>query len=316
MLTIYARLDAATALRRGHAVQPDRDGYVAVMVDDAALSPEDRALLADHLHQDSGRNRFTIQAPHLYPFVPEPTAEGLIEVIKEHTTKLAAEEAKKAADRARQAEAMATGIAARREKIRGADVSVFGKTVTYPQRVIDVDTFGHAGLLSAADEEALTAWRADVDAANAAAKAEAQAEGERLYAEEVAKCKAEDAVRAAWIEAYGSTRLKRLLKEKIEHAAVYRDERLALERPGWAWQLKAEDTDAPRNPPEAALDLLDEARAQVPDAKLVYVRSYRKATEDEWDEADGDGEIAERCYKAQSTFMGHSILTKKQVALD
>src|SRR5690606_11865067 len=82
---------------------------------------------------------------------------------------------------------------------------------------------------------------------------------------------AERSERQTWIEKHGSSRLKRLAKEGIECLAVYRDERLAVERPGWRWANEVPgNASDPRNPPEEALDLLDLARQTAPDAELQY----------------------------------------------
>lgn len=115
--------------------------------------------------------------------------------------------------------------------------------------------------------------------------------------------------RAAWIAQHGSHRLKRLVVEGIEHEAVYRDERLAIDRPGWAWYetLYPCTSVEPRNPPEAALDLLDGARIIEPAAKLIYVRLYRPAKDGEEGDADGDV-LASRAYIATAKFMGRDIV--------
>ncbi len=109
----------------------------------------------------------------------------------------------------------------------------------------------------------------------------------------------------AWIEAYGSVRLKRMLQEGIDHRGVYLDEWLAKERPGenrktfldrwiayerpgwkWSYSLDAELTPS-RNVPLEAFDVLDEARKLEPDAKLWYCRSKGSS----W---KGDVAVAER----------------------
>ena len=77
--------------------------------------------------------------------------------------------------------------------------------------------------------------------------------------------------RAAWIEAHGSPRLRRLATAEIEHDAVYRDERLAVERSGWRYDSGQVDYEDPRNCPESALDLLDHARQMDQDAYLQYI---------------------------------------------
>lgn len=93
----------------------------------------------------------------------------------------------------------------------------------------------------------------------------------RALAERMSAERRADAERVEWIRKYGSRRLQRMLEEGIEHTATYRDERLALERPEWRYVSQVRGRyEEPRNPPEAALDLLDEARKTAPDARLVY----------------------------------------------
>lgn len=145
-------------------------------------------------------------------------------------------------------------------------------------------------------------------------KAEREA---RIAAEEAAK-QAAAAEKRAWIEAHGSQRLKRLLAEGIEHDAIYRDERLAHDCPGWTWEEnicgrgRKYKISEPRNAPEEALDLLDRARQTVPDATLAYYIVYRPARYDEDD--DGDV-IAERGYVAKADFLGRTIITSDRVVL-
>lgn len=76
-----------------------------------------------------------------------------------------------------------------------------------------------------------------------------------------------------WAAAHGSPRLRRCLAEGIECEAVYRDERLALEYPGWRREVDVPgERQEPRNPPGAAFELLDEARKNplTQDAVLAF----------------------------------------------
>ncbi len=73
---------------------------------------------------------------------------------------------------------------------------------------------------------------------------------------------------------------------------------------------KESDYDEPRNAPQEALDLLDAARKTSPDAKLRYRGWWRKATEDEAEEADRDGEIFQEEYRCLATFLDRLIVTK------
>lgn len=101
-----------------------------------------------------------------------------------------------------------------------------------------------------------------------------QAEEAARTAREAEKQAAEAAYQAereTWIGEHGSERLQRLAAEGIEHEAVYRDERLAAERPGWRWERQVPGSDhEPRNAPSEALVLLDEARQADPEAVLRY----------------------------------------------
>ena len=77
---------------------------------------------------------------------------------------------------------------------------------------------------------------------------------------------------ARWTAAHGSDRLRRIAAEGMlgSSYATYRDERLALELPGWDWERSHDGEGVePRNPPAQAFETLDAARAMVPGAKLV-----------------------------------------------
>jgi hypothetical protein len=114
--------------------------------------------------------------------------------------------------------------------------------------------------------------------------------------------------RERWIARHGSRRLRRMAEEGIEHTATYLDERLAQERPGW--RLKSAtpgDTSDPRNVPDAALDLLDRARADIPDARLVYWTVRHKHTPA--CRARGACPVLDwRGYAAQAEYHGQPIL--------
>lgn len=108
------------------------------------------------------------------------------------------------------------------------------------------------------------AWEKSLAEKNQAAEEAAK----RAADEEIAR---EIAARDEWIAAHGSKRLKLAAQEGIECQAIYRDERLALERPGWRWSAdyRGEYSD-PRNPTLEALESLELARKVAPDAKLAY----------------------------------------------
>lgn len=128
----------------------------------------------------------------------------------------------------------------------------------------------------------LRAWHEELQARNTAAEIAALERVDARKAAEEAQKKAELAARNEWIEAHGSKRLKLAGQEGIECWAIYRDERLALERPGWRWSADyiGEYSD-PRNPPLDALEDLIKARKVAPDAKLAYWEAEIENDEDE-----------------------------------
>lgn len=106
-----------------------------------------------------------------------------------------------------------------------------------------------------------------------------------------------------WIAEHGSDRLRRCVAEDIECYAIYRDERLAVERPGWLWRTDVRgEGDEPRNPPLEAFALLDEARKVVPEAALRYwtIETY----------VDEDGNLS--CEKEEKTefWRGYAAITQ------
>lgn len=141
-------------------------------------------------------------------------------------------------------------------------------------------------------------------AREAAEEAARKAEVERDNREREAAKAAEKAEVDAWIDAHGSRRLKRCKAENVDCIAAYRDERLAMDRPGWIWDTADVPGSGkePRNPPESAFDLLDEARKTDPAARLVFWVAEESVDE------EGD-EIPEwRGYAAMSEFLGRDIV--------
>ena len=112
----------------------------------------------------------------------------------------------------------------------------------------------------------------------------------------------------SWIAASGSDRLKRCVAEGIECRSAYMDERIAAERPGWAWYSDCDGTsDVPRNPPEKAFRVVDEARKVEPEATLRYHVVYGEP-----EGIDNDGDFVEatdgwRGYTAEAVFLGRCI---------
>ena len=108
---------------------------------------------------------------------------------------------------------------------------------------------------------------------------------------------------AEWVAEHGSARLKKAVEANVlEHSlGAYRDERLALERPGWMWVAQVDSKAMEKvavNPSEEALTALLEARkadshaylafhegerVQVLVCSFMYRRIWRPI-DDRWDE--------------------------------
>jgi hypothetical protein len=93
-----------------------------------------------------------------------------------------------------------------------------------------------------------------------------------LDAAKIARAEAEANEREEWIRAHGSTRLRLLLEENLEYGKLYRDERLALERPGYQWYQRICGSRVEiKNASEDAVLALREERKTVPDAQLEWL---------------------------------------------
>lgn len=148
--------------------------------------------------------------------------------------------------------------------------------------------------------KALKAAKAAADAARESERKAAIEAKER--AEASAKAEAARAM-AEWIGAHGSARLRRCLAEGIKCAGLYRDERLAADRPGWQWDTEGTNDDAV-NPPEEAFAMLDAARKTAPTAKLVLLK-----IDEETDPDTGDVvRDASESFAAVADFLGRGII--------
>jgi len=159
---------------------------------------------------------------------------------------------------------------------------------------------------------AIDAYLAELDEGDRGAAVRAMEKADKYSSPLAAAKKAvEKAVEKAemreWAVKHGSHRLCRCIDERIECKAIYRDERLAKERPGWAWadEMRGEG-DEPRNPPAEAFDTLREARKLDPEASMSWwVVS--------WDEdLDGEEDEDRDCrwvgYVAEASFLGREIV--------
>lgn len=77
-----------------------------------------------------------------------------------------------------------------------------------------------------------------------------------------------------WIRDHGSERLQKIVRLGLlgRSEAVYRDERLVRDRPGWRWLHDDDDVRDALNPNMASLNALEAARKTVHDSvDLVYL---------------------------------------------
>lgn len=91
---------------------------------------------------------------------------------------------------------------------------------------------------------------------------------ELAVVEALGKLRSAEQARARWIRDQGSERLRAMLDLGVDVEALYLDEKLALDRPGWEF-AEVDERDA-RYPTEEALDLLRRAREVDHRARLVW----------------------------------------------
>lgn len=293
-------VDEAAALRAGKA----EHGQAIVPVDPAGLGPEQREELlrcpvygapeqrcrdpyrVNYPDEWDGEGRLTL------PPVPDASMASLAALLDARPAALSAY---REAFHAAVAEQVAAALDAPAEDWLALSASHWCSTPHLADAPYDVRRAVEAdprvqARLAAAEQQAA----AEVDRREAANRVASQRAAEAMAA------KAAEV--ADWIATHGSARLKRLAKEGIEAAAVYRDERLALERPGWSWGGGDDGLD-PRNASEEAIDLLDRARATAPDAVLRY---HRKAVYN-------DG--VSGYLKCWATFLGRPIVLAERSAV-
>lgn len=175
-----------------------------------------------------------------------------------------------------------------------------------PEEILELTE--QAEKIAAELEAAADARRAEIERIVEAALQDADP-AIRALAERLSDEQRADQEREAWIRAHGSRRLKRMLEEGIEHRATYRDERIAMERPDWRYKLDVPGrAEEPRNPPEAAFDLLDEARETAPDARLVYWLAERDCEECESGYCTDHDDHYIRGYTCVASFLGLDIV--------
>ena len=306
--TIFVNINPAAAVAAGHNYSPaSSDLGDAVLIDVSTWPAEMRALLAERMDE---HRRVKAAGSFKNLTVNGVTDEAVQQALADdeardvEQTKKGIEDSKNRAAK-HHADTLIV-LVERRTRTR------YGGKVEYEfpaWPVWDAD----ATVIESAEAQA---WIAELDAARVAAEQQydAEVEANRIKAEAAEAEKLDE--RVAWIEAYGSNRLRICVTEGIEHEAIYRDERLAIERPGWEWRPHCY-TDEPRNPPIEALDMLATARMSVgvdsegaelmKAATLAYFKTYRDAEIGE--AGDDDGEVVDETgYWAEARYMGRTII--------
>jgi len=161
---------------------------------------------------------------------------------------------------------------------------------------------------------------AETDAATADAahlEAQARAEESRKARERAAadrkRAHLEDA--AAWVREHGSTHLQAVEAEGLlpSSMALYLEARLALDRPGWIfdldWRAGAVEHRDIRNPSPEALALLKRARELQPDAELHWGH-YGDGDEDHGYFEDGEDVEPVREPMATADFLARAIVLR------
>lgn len=256
-------------------------------------------VLADTYHQSYG-------PAHLLEIMP-PNGGGLLSYLQAQITKRAEEAAKKQ-------HAIAKSVAECAQVLRERRTTTSHHSICTADKKIEYQTlspawphmYDNSHAKHILDSQEAQAWVAKLQARNEAAREAADAEKSQCDAKARAAEAAAQSEMSAWAQAHGSQRLKNCLAEKIECAAIYRDERLAADRPGWQWYDDVDgklDEDV-RNPPEEAFTLLADARKTAPSAKLVFVPAWTpKSTEE-----DEDPEEQPSGYAAEAEFLGKTIV--------
>ena len=271
------KLSAYIDQRQALLAVSNESGNVEKEIDITQLTQNQRAMLARRMDLHgvvSGYNRGILDLENL--------REWLIEMIATEKK----QEAERAAHLKNKEEKLAlemaefqAAFAARKTSQKRASELYRGERIEWDSTEIDCGSLSSSVMPNDLKAE-LKIWRDEIAVQNAGAQAAARAAAD----EKMASVKTE---RDKWIAARGSKRLKLAAKEDIECQAIYRDERLALERPGWAWAVDYRgEYSEPRNPALEALESLEIARKSAPDAKLAYWEADADTTDD-GDEIEG-----------------------------
>jgi hypothetical protein len=259
----------ATALRLG--VEPGEREYE---IEVGKLTAEERQRLYQAL--SASNTRVDVNGDYL----AEDSAQGLVAAIGAQQAAKAEEETQSRTKRMAEVRAwIAAGMDMDRVNYIRPGKDGIG---------IEMDLRSNGSSVRLTGDEAETVRQACAahEAAKEAEEAEEKAAKAAKEAKEKAAKEAEEKERLDWIAEHGSARLKLCVAHEIECEAIYRDERLAFERPGYEWYdgIPGQCYD-PRNPPLAALEALEAERQTAPDAELVYYKIE--------EETDDGGEVVE-----------------------
>lgn len=157
------------------------------------------------------------------------------------------------------------------------------------------------------DDGRFSAWAEEAQAEADRRNERDKKKKEAKEAEEAARRAAEQTEIEAWIRYRGSDRLRMILDEDLldDSMAVYRDERLAVELPGWSWNEGGKGRYI-RNPSLSSIQALRDARKDigglVEDLKLGYLYF-----EGGWDE-DFQEEIEPHGYPVlRGSYLGRQV---------
>lgn len=337
-MLVCVRISAVDALRAGR----DAQGRQVIEIDPASLEPELREELIRisnpnwcgdcpaqfHLRYNDPRE-FGLgdcsSSDPIYPVLVEPTPEALVALVRDVRTERLRREAAK---QAKHDEIVSLILALSPEDlvregyywhhgvrlptwdvptVLWLDLPSGDRRVDIPNDPRLAELKRKARVLCAERNTEAKKREQEIDEMENAAEA----------AEKAKKIAALEA-RNAWIREHGSPRLRRCLEEGITCGGLYRDERLALERPGWRWETDADpEPQEPVNPPEEAFAALDAARASgVQEAELVYWAPTVGATCDEGDEDFGEPLDVPGRYAVRAEFLGRSIVWQEVVDIE
>ena len=306
-MKVLISINAAVALKAGH----NRWGEHVVEVPAANLTEEQRAELGA---LTPGRSEQRKQAPffvgggtRVCPHDPtEPTAFEVIACLDSRIAARLAGEAKEAAD-LEEYIAKTRAVLAERITTYTRHSVGRGEWCEYrPNWPFSCVTDNRAAVAEITKSAEASEWVAELKRGNREVEEVAKAAQANERRADAAERETARASMLAWIGNHGSDRLKSCVAEEIECDAIYRDERLAVDRPGWQWYQSVEGvTEEPRNPSAEAFDVLTEARKHDPKACLMWYHV-------DWDKDDycddERSEYAHAGYVAAAEFLGRDIV--------